>query len=132
MLGAMLRQSTGGGSGGGDGSGGGTKLPLGISRFSSSSSNTVTLGSYESDKMSKGRPMHSPNLESFTSYSNYIMQTVSDVRTFSDGLIQFRGVLASRGMFGNHALTKCLCFLDVLLFSKCYYVCFKSKYSVRP
>ncbi|XP_061661406.1 rho GTPase-activating protein 29 isoform X3 [Syngnathoides biaculeatus] len=99
MLAAMLRQSTGGGSGGsggGGGGGGGPKLPLGISRFSSSSLSNVTLGSSESGKVSKGRPMDSPNLESLASDPNYIMQMVSDVRKFADVLLQFKEVFVSR------------------------------------
>ncbi|XP_061522609.1 rho GTPase-activating protein 29 isoform X2 [Phycodurus eques] len=97
MLAAMLRQSSGGGSGGsssggGGGGGGGTKVPLGISRFSSSS----TLGSSESGKVFKGRPMDSPNLDSLALDPNYIMQMVSDVRKFADVLLQFKEVFVSR------------------------------------
>ncbi|XP_061614919.1 rho GTPase-activating protein 29 isoform X4 [Phyllopteryx taeniolatus] len=97
MLAAMLRQSSGGGSGssssGGGGGAGGTKVPLGISRFSSSSSST--LGSSESGKVFKGRPMDSPNLDSLALDPNYIMQMVSDVRKFADVLLQFKEVFVS-------------------------------------
>ncbi|XP_061121458.1 rho GTPase-activating protein 29-like isoform X1 [Syngnathus typhle] len=96
MLAAMLGHSTGGGSGGGGGSsGGGSKLSQSMSQFSSSSLNTVTSNSSMSDKVSTGRPMHSPNLESLTSDPNYILQLVTDVRKFADVVLQFRGVFAS-------------------------------------
>ncbi|XP_076617791.1 rho GTPase-activating protein 29 isoform X2 [Chaetodon auriga] len=99
MLAAMLRQSTGGGSGGGGGGGGGgTKLPLSISRLSSSS-----LGSAGPASVSPGVPSRVSKSGSVSSDSpdvpasdpHYIMQLVSDVRKFADVLLQLKEVFNS-------------------------------------
>lgn len=92
MLAAMLRQSTSGGSGGG--SGGGTKLPLGISRFSSSS-----LGSAGPASTSRVSKSGSVSSDTPASDPNYIMQLVSDVRKFADVLVQLKEVFVSKGIF---------------------------------
>ncbi|XP_069007484.1 rho GTPase-activating protein 29 isoform X1 [Embiotoca jacksoni] len=92
MLAAMLRQSSGGGSGGGgSGGGGGTKLPLGISRLSSSS-----LGSAGPTISSKSGSVTPDNTDVPTSDPHYIMQLVSDVRKFADVLLQLKEVFNSK------------------------------------
>lgn len=95
----MLRQSTGGGSGG---SGGGSKLPLGISRPSSSStgsSGPVSLGPWLLGRDSKSCSVNSDSSDVPASDPNYIMQLVSDVRKFADVLLQLKEVFNSKGMF---------------------------------
>ncbi|XP_073344970.1 rho GTPase-activating protein 29 isoform X2 [Pagrus major] len=100
MLAAMLRQSTGGGSGGGGtGSGGGTKLPLGISRLSSSSLVSVSpasAGSWVPGRVSKSGSVSSDSPDIPASDPNYIMQLVSDVRKFADVLLQLKEVFNSK------------------------------------
>ncbi|XP_054620924.1 rho GTPase-activating protein 29 isoform X2 [Dunckerocampus dactyliophorus] len=104
MLAAILRTGGGsgssGGSGGSAGGGGGTKPPLGMSRFSGSSSSlssasTATVSSSTVGRVSKGPPLHSTSLESLASDPNYIMQTVSDIRMFADVLLRFKEVFSS-------------------------------------
>ncbi|XP_030254518.1 rho GTPase-activating protein 29 isoform X2 [Sparus aurata] len=100
MLAAMLRQSTGGGSGGGGtGSGGGTKLPLGISRLSSSSlgsASPASAGSWVPGRVSKSGSVSSDSPDLPASDPNYIMQLVSDVRKFADVLLQLKEVFNSK------------------------------------
>lgn len=91
MLAAMLRQSTAGGSGGG-GSGSATKLPVGISRFSSSSGSSA-------GRLSKSGSVSSEGSDIPASDPNYIMQLVSDVRKFADALLQLKEVFNSKGNF---------------------------------
>nr|XP_019943311.1 PREDICTED: rho GTPase-activating protein 29-like isoform X1 [Paralichthys olivaceus] len=88
MLAAMLRQGTGGGSGGG---GGGTKLPLGISRLSSSSQ-----GSSGPARVSKSGLESSDSPDIPVTDPHYIMQLVSDVRKFADRLLQLKEVFNSK------------------------------------
>lgn len=99
----MLRQSTSGGSGGGSsGSGGGTKLPLGISRFSSSSLGSVgpaSMGLWVPGRVSKSGSVSSVSSDTPASDPNYIMQLVSDVRKFADVLLQLKEVFISKGIF---------------------------------
>lgn len=103
----MLRQSTGGGSGGGGGTGsggGGTKLPLGISRLSSSSlgsASPASAGSWVPGRVSKSGSVSSDSPDVPASDPNYIMQLVSDVRKFADVLLQLKEVFNSKGMFGQ-------------------------------
>uniref|UniRef100_A0A671UED8 Rho GTPase-activating protein 29 n=1 Tax=Sparus aurata TaxID=8175 RepID=A0A671UED8_SPAAU len=96
----MLRQSTGGGSGGGGtGSGGGTKLPLGISRLSSSSlgsASPASAGSWVPGRVSKSGSVSSDSPDLPASDPNYIMQLVSDVRKFADVLLQLKEVFNSK------------------------------------
>ncbi|KAM9712191.1 rho GTPase-activating protein 29 isoform 1-T1 [Menidia menidia] len=90
MLAAMLRQSSGGGSGGvGSGSVGGTKLSLGISRVSSSSSGGPV-------RITKNGSVSSDGMNATTSDPNYIMQLVSDVRKFADVLLNLKEVFNSK------------------------------------
>ncbi|KAM9337436.1 rho GTPase-activating protein 29 [Symphorus nematophorus] len=101
MLAAMLRQSTGGGSGGGGGGGGsgGTKLPLGISRLSSSSLGSTSpssVGPWMPGRISKSSSVGSDSPDTPTSDPNYIMQLVSDVRKFADVLLQLKEVFNSK------------------------------------
>lgn len=115
MLAAMLRQSTAAGSGGGSSSGGGgggggsssggangTKLPAGISIFSSSSVGSVgsaSMGHWVSGRVSKSSSVSSDSSDIPTSDPNYIMQLVSDVRKFADVLLQLKEVFNSKGTF---------------------------------
>ncbi|XP_051266848.1 rho GTPase-activating protein 29 isoform X2 [Dicentrarchus labrax] len=99
MLAAMLRQSTGGGSGGSGGGGGGTKLPLGISRLSSSSlgsAGPATVGPWVPGRVSKSGSVSSDSPDIPASDPNYIMQLVSDVRKFADVLLQLKEVFNSK------------------------------------
>lgn len=94
MLAAMLRQSTGGGSGGGsNGGSGGTKLPLGITRLSSSS-----FGNWVPGRDSKSCSVTTDASDIPASDPNYIMQLVSDVRKFADVLLQLKEVFNSKGI----------------------------------
>lgn len=94
MLAAMLRQSSGGGSGGGSNSGsGGTKLPLGITRLSSSS-----FGNWVPGRDSKSCSLTTDASDIPASDPNYIMQLVSDVRKFADVLLQLKEVFNSKGI----------------------------------
>lgn len=103
MLAAMLRQSTAGGSGGGGGGGGGgTKLPVGISRFSSSSGSSAgnaSTGHRGLGRLSKSSSVSSEGSDIPASDPNYIMQLVSDVRKFADALLQLKEVFNSKGNF---------------------------------
>nr|CBN81786.1 Rho GTPase-activating protein 29 [Dicentrarchus labrax] len=95
----MLRQSTGGGSGGSGGGGGGTKLPLGISRLSSSSlgsAGPATVGPWVPGRVSKSGSVSSDSPDIPASDPNYIMQLVSDVRKFADVLLQLKEVFNSK------------------------------------
>lgn len=96
MLAAMLRQSSGGSSGGSSSSGssGGTKLPLGISRLSSSS-----FGSWVPGRDSRSCSVSTEGSDVPASDPNYIMQLVSDVRRFADVLLQLKEVFNSTGIF---------------------------------
>lgn len=101
MLAAMLRQSTAGGSGGGGG-GSGTKLPVGISRFSSSSGSSAgnaSPGHRGLGRLSKSGSVSSEGSDIPASDPNYIMQLVSDVRKFADALLQLKEVFNSKGNF---------------------------------
>ena len=102
----MLRQSTGGGSGGGGGGGGsgGTKLPLGISRLSSSSLGSTSpsgVGTWIPGRITKSSSVSSDSPDIPASDPNYIMQLVSDVRKFADVLLQLKEVFNSKGKFGK-------------------------------
>lgn len=90
MLAAMLRQSSGGGS---NSSGGGTKLPLGISRLSSSS-----FGSWVPGRDSKSGSGSTDGSDIPASDPNYIMQLVGDVRKFADVILQLKEVFNSKGI----------------------------------
>lgn len=99
MLAAMLRQSSGGSSGGSSsnssgGGSGGTKLPLGISRLSSSS-----FGSWVPSRDSRSCSVSTEDSDVPASDPNYIMQLVSDVRRFADVLLQLKEVFNSKGIF---------------------------------
>lgn len=140
----MLRQSTAAGSGGGSSSGGGgsgggggngTKLPAGISIFSSSSMGSVgpaSMGHWVSGRVSKSGSVSSDSSDIPTSDPNYIMQLVSDVRKFADVLLQLKEVFNSKGTFlrvsdtgrGGHCHKTCTvfvvscsvsCFFNILL-----------------
>ncbi|XP_056868116.1 rho GTPase-activating protein 29-like isoform X1 [Takifugu flavidus] len=92
MLAAMLRQSSGGGSGGGsNSSSGGPKLPLGITRLSSSS-----FGNWVPGRDSKSCSVSTDGSDIPASDPNYIMQLVSDVRKFADVLLQLKEVFNSK------------------------------------
>lgn len=107
MLAAMLRQSTGGGSGSGGGGGSGTKLPLGISRLSSSSlgsASPVSVGPWVPGRVSKSGSVSSDSPDIPASDPIYIMQLVSDVRKFADVLLQLKEVFNSKGKFGKSEL----------------------------
>lgn len=94
MLAAMLRQSSGGGSGGGsNSSSGGPKLPLGITRLSSSS-----FGNWVPGRDSKSCSVSADGSDIPASDPNYIMQLVSDVRKFADVLLQLKEVFNSKGI----------------------------------
>lgn len=90
----MLRQSSGGGSGGGsNSSSGGPKLPLGITRLSSSS-----FGNWVPGRDSKSCSVSTDGSDIPASDPNYIMQLVSDVRKFADVLLQLKEVFNSKGI----------------------------------
>uniref|UniRef100_A0A674P5S6 Rho GTPase-activating protein 29 n=1 Tax=Takifugu rubripes TaxID=31033 RepID=A0A674P5S6_TAKRU len=92
MLAAMLRQSSGGGSGGGsNSSSGGPKLPLGITRLSSSS-----FGNWVPGRDSKSCSVSTDGSDIPASDPNYIMQLVSDVRKFADVLLHLKEVFNSK------------------------------------
>lgn len=98
MLAAMLRQSSGGGSGGGSNAGGAaTKLPLGISRLSSSN-----FGNWVPGRDSRSGSVSAEGSDVPASDPNYIMQLVSDVRKFADVLLQLKDVFNSKGMQMYH------------------------------
>jgi len=102
MLAALLRQSSGGGGCGGGGDGGGSKLSLGISRLSNSSSGSagsVSVGPRGPGRASKDGSLSSDGPDGRASDPVYIMQLVSDVRTFADVLLQLKEVFVSKGMF---------------------------------
>lgn len=90
MLAAMLRQSSGGGS---NSSSGGPKLPLGITRLSSSS-----FGNWVPGRDSKSCSVSTDGSDIPASDPNYIMQLVSDVRKFADVLLQLKEVFNSKGI----------------------------------
>uniref|UniRef100_H2TEP8 Rho GTPase-activating protein 29 n=1 Tax=Takifugu rubripes TaxID=31033 RepID=H2TEP8_TAKRU len=88
----MLRQSSGGGSGGGsNSSSGGPKLPLGITRLSSSS-----FGNWVPGRDSKSCSVSTDGSDIPASDPNYIMQLVSDVRKFADVLLHLKEVFNSK------------------------------------
>uniref|UniRef100_A0A1A7Y8V7 Rho GTPase-activating protein 29 n=1 Tax=Iconisemion striatum TaxID=60296 RepID=A0A1A7Y8V7_9TELE len=96
MLAAMLRQSSGGGSGGGGSGGvGGSKLSLGITRLSTSSSSS-SLGSGSSARLTKSDSVGSDAPDTPSADPHYIMQLVSDVRRFADVLLQLKEVFNSK------------------------------------
>ncbi|XP_065804973.1 rho GTPase-activating protein 29 isoform X2 [Labrus bergylta] len=102
MLAAMLRQSSGGGTGGGGGSSSsssGTKLPLGISKLSSTGSGSASpssVGPWGPGRFSKSISVSSDSPDVAASDPNYIMQLVSDVRKFADVLLQLKEVFNSK------------------------------------
>ncbi|XP_074549796.1 rho GTPase-activating protein 29 isoform X1 [Halichoeres trimaculatus] len=99
MLAAMLRQSSGGGSGGGGSSSSGTKLPLGISRLSSTGSGSgspASVGPWGPGRLSKSNSVSSESPDVPASDPNYIMQLVNDVRKFADVLLQLKEVFNSK------------------------------------
>ncbi|CAJ1081869.1 rho GTPase-activating protein 29 isoform X1 [Xyrichtys novacula] len=99
MLAAMLRQSSGGGSGGGGSGSSGTKLPLGITRLSSTGSSPGSqagVGPWGLGRPTKSNSMSSDSPDVPASDPNYIMQLVSDVRKFADVLLQLKEVFNSK------------------------------------
>uniref|UniRef100_A0A3Q3GYS8 Rho GTPase-activating protein 29 n=1 Tax=Labrus bergylta TaxID=56723 RepID=A0A3Q3GYS8_9LABR len=77
----------------------GTKLPLGISKLSSTGSGSASpssVGPWGPGRFSKSISVSSDSPDVAASDPNYIMQLVSDVRKFADVLLQLKEVFNSK------------------------------------